>query len=157
MTIPAEPTFHATCVDTGGAGVLIAGPSGSGKSALALELIDTPGHGAGGPLLRTVLVADDRVLLEKRDGTLLASPPRELAGRLEVRGLGILRLPHAERVPLRLIVRLCPWHEIERMPEPETEELRGVALPLVRIDAERPRAAARLRAALMHLGLVPAR
>jgi len=157
MNMPAEPTVHATCVCTGGAGVLITGPSGSGKSALALELIDTPGHGAGGSLLETVLVADDRVLLERREGTLFASAPHQLAGRLEVRGLGILRLPHAERVPLRLIVRLCPWHEIERMPAPETEEVRGVSLPLVRIDADRPRAAARLRAALMHLGLVPAR
>ena len=157
MSTPAEPTIHATCVRTGGAGVLITGPSGSGKSALALELIDTPGHGAGGALLETMLVADDRVLLERQGELLFASPHPELAGRLEVRGLGILHVPHAERVPLRLIVRLCPWHEIERMPEPETEELRGVTLPLVRIDAERPRAAARLRAALMHLGLVPAR
>ncbi len=155
MSTPAEPTIHATCVRTGGAGVLLTGPSGSGKSALALELIDGPGHGTGGPLLETVLVADDRVLLERREETLLASPPRELAGRLEVRGLGILLLPHVEQVPLRLVVHLCPWHEIERMPEPEMEELQGVSLPIVRIDAERPRAAARLRAALMHLGLVP--
>ena len=150
-------SIHATCVRTGGAGILLAGPSGSGKSALALELIDTPGHGAGGPLLETVLVADDRVLLERNGEELFASPPEELAGLLEVRGLGILRVPHVERVRVRLIVRLSPWHEIERMPEPESEELEGANLPLIRIDAERPRAAARLRAALMHLGLVPAR
>ncbi len=149
----ARQRLHATCVLAGRRGVLITGPSGSGKSSLALEMIDSPGHAAGGPLVTAKLVADDQVLVERRGRELSASPPRELAGRLEVRGLGIMEVPFEPCAALGLVVQLAPWRTIERLPEPETTRILAVPLPLIRIDASRPRACARLRAALAHLGL----
>ena len=128
----ASRLLHASCVQLDGAGVIVRGASGSGKSDLCLRLID-----AGG-----LLVADDQVLLERAagDGLLLASAPAGLAGLIEVRGVGILRLPRVVgRSPVRLVVDLCPWGEVDRLP-PErgsgasTCKLLGVALPRLGLD-----------------------
>lgn len=112
---------HATCVAIGGAGVLIRGGSGSGKSDLALRLID---RGA-------MLVADDYVALANRDGVLIASPPPTIAGRIEVRGIGIVAVPFRAEAPVALAIRLGSE---ERLPEPATETWQGVRIPLVMID-----------------------
>jgi serine kinase of HPr protein (carbohydrate metabolism regulator) len=122
--------LHASCVQLDGAGVIVRGASGSGKSDLCLRLID-----AGG-----LLVADDQVLVECGDGDLLfASAPSGLAGLIEVRGVGILRLPRvAGRSPVRLVVDLCPRDRVVRLPErgrgDGTCELLGVALPRLGLD-----------------------
>ena len=100
-----------------GDGVLLLGPAGSGKSDLALRLI---GRGF-------TLVADDRV--DIRDGT--ATPPRLLAGLLEVRGLGIVRLPRAASARLALVVELGPG-PVDRLPAPERHP--DLDLPVVRLD-----------------------
>lgn len=132
--------LHASCVCIGGKGVLLIGPPGSGKSDMCLRLIDT---GA-------VLVADDRVLLERSGaGTLLARPPKRLQGLLEVRGLGVTTLPYAANVPLALTVEAC--EESERLPEEETREYLGVALPCLRLNLLQASAPARLRLALAAL------
>lgn len=118
-----------TCVAREGAGVLLLGPSGAGKSDLALRLL---ARGFD-------LVADDQVVIE--DGT--ASPPAALAGLLEVRGLGIIRLPHAPRAQLALVVALG---EAERLPMPARHEPLG--LPLVRVRPEVASAPERVALAL---------
>lgn len=87
----ATPTIHASAVLVGARAVLIRGPAGSGKSRLALRLIQAA---AGGGLLLARLVADDRVHVEAVHGRLVARPPAALAGLLEVRGLGIQQLPY---------------------------------------------------------------
>ena len=97
-------TIHGTCVLVGGIGVLLRGPSGAGKSDVALRLID------GGALL----VADDRVELRMVDGRLMASAPAALAGLLEVRGLGIVRLPCDGPAEVGLVVDLVAAAEVER-------------------------------------------
>ena len=97
------PLIHATCVEWFGRGILIRGKAGSGKSDLALRLID-----AG-----AVLVADDQVLLENG----IASAPARLQGLLEVRGFGIVKLPFAETTAIALTVDLCSADEIERLPD----------------------------------------
>ena len=84
---------HATTVLVDGTGVLLRGPSGSGKSDLALRLID------GGARL----VADDQTALAVENGVLVAHPPRSIAGRLEVRGLGIVTVPWAPSAPIGLV------------------------------------------------------
>lgn len=119
--------LHASCAARGADGVLLVGPSGSGKSDLLLRLLD---HGFD-------LVADDQVELD--DGQ--ASPPPALAGLIEVRGLGILRLPFTPVARLALVVELC---QAERLPAPA----RRFNVPLVRIDPALASAPARVVAAL---------
>jgi HPr kinase/phosphorylase len=89
--VNAAPTIHASAVLTGARTVLIRGPAGSGKSRLALNLIQAASHGQ---LTFARLVADDRVYVEAAHDRLIARPPAALAGLLEVRGLGILQLPY---------------------------------------------------------------
>ncbi|MFN3370095.1 MAG: HPr kinase/phosphorylase [Sphingomonadaceae bacterium] len=110
-------TVHATAVAVRGAGVLLIGAPGSGKSDLALRLID---RGA-------VLIADDRVGVDAVDGAALLSPPPTIAGLIEVRGLGIVRMAHLSGVPAALAVRVdvAP----DRLPEPSTFDLAGCAIP----------------------------
>ncbi len=93
MTLPA--TLHASAVAIDGHGLLLIGPSGAGKSDLALRLID---DGA-------TLVADDRVIAEARAGRLHLSAPAGIAGLIELRGVGIVRLPFGH-APARLVLRL---------------------------------------------------
>jgi serine kinase of HPr protein (carbohydrate metabolism regulator) len=133
-----ETTLHATCVALGDRGVLITGPSGSGKSDLALRLID---EGAK-------LIADDLTTLRAEDGHLLALAPPRLSGKLEVRGIGIMPVPSAPQARLALEVALAPSAEIERLPEPETAQYLGVTLPRVTLDPVTASAAAKVRLAL---------
>ena len=122
--MPPSRQIHGTAVVIDGRGVLLLGQSGSGKSDLALRLID---RGAA-------LVADDRVDLALVDGHLTMAPPRIGAGLIEVRGLGILRIGCVARAPLTLAVRLVPREAIERLPEPAYETFLGVRVRLVQID-----------------------
>ena len=140
--------LHATCLAIGGKGVLLTGPPGSGKSGLALRLIDQPGTGVNGTLKTAILVADDQVRIRSEGGRLIAAAPANLAGKLEVRGLGIVTAATSREVDLALVVRLERAGDIERVPNDEGLELIGIALPQVSIDATSPSAAARVRAAL---------
>jgi HPr kinase/phosphorylase len=121
---------HASCAARAGAGVLLLGPPGAGKSDMVLRLMD---HGF-------VLVADDRVEI----AGFCARPVDTLAGLLEVRGLGILRLPHLPAARLRLAVSLAPGRD--RLPEPARHS--GPDLPLVTIDPARASAARMVALAL---------
>ena len=143
--------LHGTCVSVGGEGVLILGEPGSGKSILALRLIDEPGHGISGALLHSELVADDQVIVSRDKDRLMASAPPTLRGKLEIRGLGIVALATLPSVPLALVVKLQDHSAIERLPDPATFDILGMALPLVEIDGKTPSAPARLRAALTWL------
>lgn len=147
---PDLETIHATCVAIAGAGVLILGPPGAGKSDLALRLIDGAGAGISGKPKVAKLVSDDQVVVRRRGNKLFASPPASIAGKLEIRGQGIVELPHAGEVALRLCVSLVPAAEIERMPGPRSNNhaILGIVLPHVKIDPATPSAAARVRAAV---------
>ena len=122
------PTIHASAVQVAGQGVLVRGPSGSGKSSLLLALLlaDRAGNR---------LVADDRVVLAVAAGRLLAAPPAELAGLIEVRGQGILRQDHVPSAEIALVVDLDPAAECPRMPEAESAfvELAGVRVRRIRL------------------------
>jgi HPr kinase/phosphorylase len=145
-----EALIHGTCLAIGGEGVLLLGQPGSGKSDLALRLIDGSGSGLSGVVRGAMLVADDQVTIRTAEGRLIASAPPVLAGKLEIRGLGIAELPIERDVPLQLAVRLTPAIDIERLPDLARSrmEILGLSIPLILLDPERPSAPARLRAAL---------
>lgn len=102
----ADGAVHGTAVLAGSTGILLRGPSGSGKSMLALALME---HGAR-------LVADDRVFLFPRGGRLIASPPSEIAGLVELRGVGILSYPYEQAALIHLVVDLVEPGELARLP-----------------------------------------
>jgi serine kinase of HPr protein (carbohydrate metabolism regulator) len=133
---------HGTSVALDGDGVLLRGPSGSGKSDLALRLID---EGA-------CLVADDQTLLDRSGLELVMTSPTGIAGQMEVRGLGILRLPSVAAAPLRLVVDLVPADAVERLPERRSVAFLGLAVALVTLDPFAASAAAKLRLATRALG-----
>ncbi|MFW8635016.1 HPr kinase/phosphorylase [Cribrihabitans pelagius] len=117
MHAPESLCLHASCVALGGRGLLIAGASGSGKSALALELM---AYGAA-------LVADDRVLLEARDGQLAARAPSATKGLIEARGVGLLRAAACGPVPVAALVDLDDVEDA-RLPVQQTTLILGVRL-----------------------------
>ena len=136
--------IHATAVAIGDDGVLLTGPSGSGKSDLALRLIEDGAR----------LIADDRCDLTVADGRLRAAPPDALAGMLEVRGVGIVVLPHEHAGAIAMVCALTDTHCVERLPEAERTDINGVDLPLYRVFPFEASAPAKVR---MALGLVSGR
>jgi HPr kinase/phosphorylase len=120
------PTIHASAVLAGAHAILIRGPSGAGKSRLALAFIQA--RHCDGVLLFTRLVADDRVDVAAAHGRLLARPAPALAGLLEVRGIGIIRLPHEPVAVVSLVVDLDGG---ERMPDAAATRtcIEGIWLP----------------------------
>jgi serine kinase of HPr protein (carbohydrate metabolism regulator) len=137
-------TVRGTSVAIDGRGVLLRGDSGSGKSDLALRLVD---RGA-------VLVSDDYTEVRARDGLLLARAPATIAGKIEVRGVGIIILPAAADVPLCLLVDLD--RVPERLPEaPAPAEVAGTVIPAVALAALEASAPLKVEAALRLYGLNP--
>lgn len=135
-------SIHASTVALDGRAVLISGPSGSGKSDLALRLIDRGFK----------LVSDDQTLVRRHGERLIASAPPTIAGKIEVRGIGIVDVETAADVPVALLVELTS--DIQRLPDDARERpILGIALPLVSIDALTPSAAAKVALALDRLGL----
>ncbi len=125
----AASNIHAGLVRVGTAGVLVLGPARSGKSSLAVSLL----RAAAREGLEAALVADDRVVLERRDCRLVGRAPETIAGLIELSGIGILRVPAIAEAEIALVAELV--HEAERLPERSTVELAGVALPRLVLPA----------------------
>lgn len=144
----AVTLVHATCVALGPYAALLRGASGAGKSDLALRFLAL----APEPGREPKLVADDQVRIAKNGtGGLLASPPATLAGKLEVRGLGIMQVPYLDEARLLLAVDLVAASEVPRMP-PESPESIGIAgsdLPLFRLAPFEVSAPLKLKLALL--------
>lgn len=144
--LPAE-TIHASCVMIDGGAVLLHGASGSGKSDLALRLID---RGAA-------LVSDDYTLIRRADDRLVASPPANIAGMIEVRGLGVIEMPHIAEADVRLLVALD--EPAPRLPEdePHTRLIAGVAIPVIALPALHASSPIKVELALRQFGLAEIR
>jgi serine kinase of HPr protein (carbohydrate metabolism regulator) len=139
---PPPEMLHASCVSIAGRAVLIEGPSGSGKSDLSLRLID---RGA-------ILVSDDYTLLQRSGDMLFASAPATIAGRIEVRGLGLIDMAHVQRVAVALILTI--QHVVDRLPDaPAVRTIAGVGIPVISIVALELSAPIKVELALIHHGL----
>ena len=135
-------TIHASTVAAEGRAVVISGPSGAGKSDLALRLLD---RGFS-------LVSDDQTTIRRDGDRLIASAPPNIAGKLEIRGVGIVDMDVLKDVPVALFVELTS--EIQRLPDDSRERpLLGVRLPLISIDAMTASAPSKVALALDRMGL----
>jgi serine kinase of HPr protein (carbohydrate metabolism regulator) len=141
MRLSSE-TLHASTVAIDGRAVMISGPSGSGKSDLALRLLDRG----------FTLVSDDQTIVRKDNGRLLASAPPTIHGKLEIRGVGIVDMETVSDVPVALVVELTS--DIQRLPDDSRERLvLDVRIPLISIDALTASAPSKVAVALDRLGL----
>lgn len=127
---------HATAIAFGNRGVLIRGAPGSGKSELALRMIDNLGFGRGTKPLRAKLIADDQVLLAREGSEIVMRAPKTISGKMEIRGIGIIALPTKSKAKLVLVIDLKPQAEIERMPHRADclTDILGLNIALYSID-----------------------
>ena len=134
--------IHATAVaietELGFRALLLRGRSGSGKSDLALRLIDAGAR----------LVTDDQSVLSRRDDMIIVGPPARISGLLEVRGIGIMRVEALAEAPVVLIADLVSPDQIDRLPERRREEIFGLSLPIIAWTPFEASAPAKLRLAL---------
>lgn len=152
----AVERLHATAIAVGQRAIIIRGPSGSGKSDLALRCLTLPSS----PLIASTarLVADDQVLVTRDGVSLTVSAPQALLGRLEVRGLGILEVDPSPEAKAILIVDLVEKATIDRYPDPwPTADLLGLTLPRLYVSAFEASAPLKLLAALAMPSLPPVR
>jgi serine kinase of HPr protein (carbohydrate metabolism regulator) len=138
----SNETVHASTVAIDGRAVMITGPSGAGKSDLALRLLDRG----------FTLVSDDQTIVRRDGDRLIATAPPSIAGKLEIRGIGIVELDRIENLPVALMVELTS--EIERLPEDGRERhILGVNVPFITIDAMTASAPAKVAIALDRTGV----
>jgi serine kinase of HPr protein (carbohydrate metabolism regulator) len=143
----ARELVHGTCVAFGGRGALLRGAPGSGKSDLALRFLALPPDGA----MKPMLVADDQVFAEARtSGMLIVSAPPTIAGKLEIRGLGIVEVPFLAEAELVLVCDLVATKDVPRMPpeSPEVADIAGISLPVLRVAPFEASAPLKLKMAL---------
>ncbi|MBH1993089.1 MAG: HPr kinase/phosphatase C-terminal domain-containing protein [Sphingomonadaceae bacterium] len=138
----SSETLHATSVAIDGRAILLCGPSGSGKSDLALRLID---RGA-------MLVSDDYTLVKRIDGRLIATAPANIVGKMEVRGIGVVPMPHVAEAPVALLIDL--FEKVERMPlDPSLRTVAGMDVPVAKLVPLEASAPVKVELALRALGL----
>jgi HPr kinase/phosphorylase len=129
---------HATAVVIDDSAVLLRGPPGAGKSDLALRLMEDGAR----------LLADDQALLQRAGDQVLVRAPAAIAGLIEVRGVGIVRVDALEEAPLALVADLVPSTQVERIPDNRFEVVLGLTIPLIALAPFEISAAAKLRLAL---------
>jgi serine kinase of HPr protein (carbohydrate metabolism regulator) len=145
----APELVHGTCVALGRTAALLRGPSGSGKSDLALRFLFLARRGPAA-LEAPILVADDQVYLTRKGARLTASAPPTIRGKIEVRGIGIVEVKSADEAELALVVELvASAANIERLPDQNaTTPLLGLDIPLLRLSPWEASAPIKLAVAL---------
>ena len=131
MNNPEGFVFHATSLVLGSFGILLCGASGSGKSSLALTLIERAQQsGRVG-----MLISDDQTIISTENGNLIASAPHEIAGAVEIRGAGLFEVPYQPQAEINLLVELLTADKAPRYPTDEKRELVGLMLPVLTLPA----------------------
>lgn len=147
--MPPDPhLIHGTCVALGDRAAVLTGPPGSGKSDLALRFIhEMPSE------LDPALVADDQIFVAKENGRLIARAPDTIAGRIEIRGVGIVPVAFRREARIGLFVDLAAPHDVPRLPpEPlPAREILGVRIPMIALAPFEASAPLKLRYAIMTL------
>lgn len=140
VALPADGDFlgESSAVADPWQAILLRGPSGSGKSDLALRLLERGGR----------LIADDQVTLRAPEKTIYCTAVDALRELMEVRGIGLLRIPALATAPLALVVDLVPREDVARLPEPQYVSFFGHTVPLVRLHAFDASTPAKIQAAL---------
>lgn len=136
----SQEKVHATAVAIDGKGILIIGSSGSGKSDLAIHLID---RGA-------ILISDDQVIVSRKQGKVTLNPPANIAGKIELYSLGIHEVEYASDLPLVMVVRLVD--KSDRYPlDRQTYQILDFHLPLITLDSYRSTAPIKVEMALKQI------
>lgn len=151
----SRETIHGTCVALGRTAALLRGPSGSGKSDLALRFLFLARRGPAA-LEAPKLVADDQVLLSREGSVIRVRPPDTITGKLEVRGIGIVEVKWASDADLALVVDLVAPDQIERMPPHETIEILGLRVERLKLTPFEVSAPIKLAAAMARARSGPA-
>jgi serine kinase of HPr protein (carbohydrate metabolism regulator) len=141
---------HCNVVEIAGKGILIEGPAGSGKTSLALGLVDAARQRG----IDAHFVADDQALLTIEDGRVIASTPPPIAGLAEIRGHGIVRLAHRPQTSIELVIAMVNDDGIERMPAKATTEVLGTELPAIAVPVRHEAQAIRIILASLGISLV---
>jgi serine kinase of HPr protein (carbohydrate metabolism regulator) len=140
MSDEKHQKLHASCISINGHGIMLAGPSGAGKSDLALRLID---RGAK-------LISDDYTIVARAENQIMLSPPKAIAGKIEVASLGIFEIEYVTKIPLML--KICLNDGVERFPmDQKTETILGQSVPTVAIDSNHASAPIKVEMALKDL------
>ncbi|MAH78739.1 MAG: aldolase [Rickettsiales bacterium] len=126
--------LHASSISLEDNGVLIIGPSGSGKSDLALRMIDS---GA-------TLISDDITTCRKINGSISLFSSEKIFGLIEVRGIGIIKVPYVENIKLKMIVKLTN-QMIDRMPQEKKKKVMGISFPIIEIQPKEVSATAKIK------------
>jgi HPr kinase/phosphorylase len=132
--------LHATSLVFCGQGLLLRGPSGSGKSDLALRLMDEGG----------TLISDDNSIMSVEQGVLYATAPATTAGMLEIRGVGLVRVPHVEKTPIAYCLDCVALEQVPRMPDKAVVDITGISVPLFKIYPFEASAVAKIRTLLQY-------
>ena len=144
----ARELIYGTCVAFGERAVLLRGESGAGKSDLALRFLALGGDGDDLP----ALISDDQVWVERKaNGRLMATAPRTLAGKIEVRGVGIMTVAHRSEAPLVLVCDLATGDGVPRLPPDPLDctEMAGVSVPCLTLTPFEASAPLKLKLALL--------
>ena len=135
MTTETSEQVHATCIGLEGIGLLLRGPSGTGKSDLAFRMME---H-------NSKLIADDCVNLFLKNGVLMAQAPYSLRGLLEVRGVGIIEVPYENNICVFGVINLVDSNQVQRLPNHQMETLLGIEVPSYQLNPWEISAIAKVR------------